>query len=102
MYIRDMKNTKGHISGCTFGAWHPTDRYTAITSSEDGSVRLWDCKKIEQKTVIKPQLAKPGNNPPGPPWLVFIYIFFPLLKQPGRCAQAAWESPPARSATTAT
>lgn len=27
MYIRDMKNTKGHISGCTGGHWHPTDRY---------------------------------------------------------------------------
>ncbi len=26
MYIRDMKNTKGHVSGCTGGAWHPTDK----------------------------------------------------------------------------
>lgn len=41
MYIRDMKNTKGHITSCTGGCWHPTDRYTAITSSEDGTVR-WD------------------------------------------------------------
>eukprot|EP00192_Tetraselmis_astigmatica_P008785 CAMPEP_0117652634 /NCGR_PEP_ID=MMETSP0804-20121206/2736_1 /TAXON_ID=1074897 /ORGANISM="Tetraselmis astigmatica, Strain CCMP880" /LENGTH=689 /DNA_ID=CAMNT_0005458703 /DNA_START=115 /DNA_END=2184 /DNA_ORIENTATION=- len=61
MYIRDMKNTKGHISGCTFGMWHPEDRFTALTSSEDGSLRLWDCERIEQKTVIKPQLAKPGR-----------------------------------------
>uniref|UniRef100_A0A061QZ94 Wd repeat-containing protein 70-like n=1 Tax=Tetraselmis sp. GSL018 TaxID=582737 RepID=A0A061QZ94_9CHLO len=61
MYIRDMKNTKGHISGCTFGSWHPSDRFTALTSSEDGSIRLWDCENIVQKTVIKPQLAKPGR-----------------------------------------
>jgi WD40 repeat protein len=39
MYIRDMKNTKGHITGCSGGCWHPIDRYTAVTSSEDGTVR---------------------------------------------------------------
>ena len=27
MYIRDQKNTKGHVSPCTYGQWHPTDRY---------------------------------------------------------------------------
>ena len=26
MYIRDMKNTKGHVSGCTGGMWHPTEK----------------------------------------------------------------------------
>lgn len=26
MYIRDQKNTKGHVSGCTGGQWHPSDR----------------------------------------------------------------------------
>lgn len=26
MYIRDMKNTKGHVAGCTGGQWHPTDK----------------------------------------------------------------------------
>eukprot|EP00873_Tetraselmis_striata_P012673 jgi/Tetstr1/432937/TSEL_022277.t1 len=61
MYIRDFRNTKGHQSGCTFGQWHPNDRYTALTSSEDGSVRLWDCETMVQKTVIKPQLLKPGR-----------------------------------------
>eukprot|EP00967_Tisochrysis_lutea_P010386 scaffold11942_cov23-Tisochrysis_lutea.AAC.1 len=28
MYIRDMKNTKGHVTGLTCGQWHPTDRNT--------------------------------------------------------------------------
>eukprot|EP00195_Chlamydomonas_chlamydogama_P015841 CAMPEP_0202913062 /NCGR_PEP_ID=MMETSP1392-20130828/59433_1 /ASSEMBLY_ACC=CAM_ASM_000868 /TAXON_ID=225041 /ORGANISM="Chlamydomonas chlamydogama, Strain SAG 11-48b" /LENGTH=510 /DNA_ID=CAMNT_0049604183 /DNA_START=1 /DNA_END=1533 /DNA_ORIENTATION=+ len=59
MYIRDLKNTKGHISGLTAGQWHPTDRYTAMTSSEDGTLRVWDCENILQKTVIKPTLSKP-------------------------------------------
>lgn len=26
MYIRDQRNTKGHVSPCTYGQWHPTDR----------------------------------------------------------------------------
>lgn len=26
MYIRDMKNTKGHIAALTSGQWHPVDR----------------------------------------------------------------------------
>jgi len=28
MYIRDMKNTKGHVTGLTCGQWHPSDRNT--------------------------------------------------------------------------
>ncbi|PNW83794.1 hypothetical protein CHLRE_04g217750v5 [Chlamydomonas reinhardtii] len=59
MYIRDSRNTKGHISGCTGGWWHPSDKFTALTSSEDGTVRVWDTHNIAQKTVIKPSLAKP-------------------------------------------
>lgn len=54
MYLRDMKNTKGHTSGCQHGQWHPTERHTAMTCSTDGTVRLWDCEAIEQKLVIKP------------------------------------------------
>lgn len=54
MYIRDMRNTKGHITGCTGGCWHPIDRYTAATSSEDGTVRIWDTNHILQKTVVRP------------------------------------------------
>ncbi|CAL8470106.1 g9648 [Coccomyxa elongata] len=61
MYIRDQKNTKGHVSPCTYGQWHPTDRYTAMTSSEDGTVRVWDAWNVVQKTVIKPTLKKPGR-----------------------------------------
>ncbi|KAL3156845.1 hypothetical protein ABBQ38_001114 [Trebouxia sp. C0009 RCD-2024] len=61
MYIRDLRNTKGHISPCTHAQWHPTDRFTGMTSSDDGSIRVWDTWNVLQKTVIKPQLAKPGR-----------------------------------------
>ncbi|MEW5307508.1 MAG: hypothetical protein WDW36_009898 [Sanguina aurantia] len=58
MYIRDMKNTKGHVSGLCSGQWHPTDRASCMTCSEDGTVRIWDATAVTQKTVIKPTLAK--------------------------------------------
>ncbi|KAK9788441.1 hypothetical protein WJX73_007451 [Symbiochloris irregularis] len=61
MYIRDMRNTKGHVSPCTYGQWHPADRFTALTSSEDGTLRTWDTWTMTQRSVIKPTLAKPGR-----------------------------------------
>jgi hypothetical protein len=33
MYIRDPRNTKGHISALTSGQWHPTDRWTVGDSA---------------------------------------------------------------------
>ena len=32
-----------------------------MTSSEDGTVRVWDAWNVVQKTVIKPTLKKPGR-----------------------------------------
>ncbi|XP_050206679.1 uncharacterized protein LOC126656207 [Mercurialis annua] len=64
MYIRDLKNTKGHISGLTCGEWHPRTKETVLTSSEDGSLRIWDVNDFKsQKQVIKPKLARPGRIP---------------------------------------
>ncbi|CAG9464534.1 unnamed protein product [Pedinophyceae sp. YPF-701] len=61
MYIRDMRNTKGHVSSCTGGSFHPADRGKAMTSSVDGTVRLWDCWALKQTCVIKPALSRPGR-----------------------------------------
>nr|XP_043610651.1 WD repeat-containing protein 70 [Erigeron canadensis] len=64
MYIRDLKNTKGHITGLTCGEWHPKTKETVLTSSEDGSLRIWDVNDFNsQKQVIKPKLARPGRTP---------------------------------------
>ncbi|KAI5680035.1 hypothetical protein M9H77_01262 [Catharanthus roseus] len=64
MYIRDLKNTKGHISGLTCGEWHPKTKETILTSSEDGSLRIWDVNDFKsQKQVIKPKLSRPGRVP---------------------------------------
>lgn len=54
MYIRDLKNTKGHITGLTCGEWHPKTKETILTSSEDGSLRIWDVNDFKsQKQVWK-------------------------------------------------
>ncbi|PKA56537.1 Protein Mut11 [Apostasia shenzhenica] len=64
MYIRDLKNTNGHISGLTGGEWNPKSKETILTSSEDGSLRIWDVNDFKsQKQVIKPKLARPVRVP---------------------------------------
>ena len=53
MYLRDMHNTKGHISEITTGAWHPTDRNLCVTAGTDSTLRIWDVgTKRSQKEVI--------------------------------------------------
>lgn len=52
MYIRDLKNTKGHISGLTWGEWHPRTKETILTSSEDGSLRIWDVNNFKTQKQV--------------------------------------------------
>ncbi|KAH9075819.1 hypothetical protein EDB83DRAFT_2515499 [Lactarius deliciosus] len=40
-YIRDMKNTSGHVSELSSCAWHPKDAQTFITGSSDSTIRYW-------------------------------------------------------------
>lgn len=53
MYLRDMHNTKGHISEITSGTWHPTDKNLCVTAGTDSTLRIWDINnKRCQKEVI--------------------------------------------------
>lgn len=53
MYLRDMNNTKGHISEITTGTWHPSDKNICITAGTDSTLRIWDINfKRSQKEVI--------------------------------------------------
>jgi len=53
MYLRDMHNTKGHISEVTCGAWHPTNRDLCVTAATDSTLRIWDINNPrQQKEVI--------------------------------------------------
>ncbi|KAJ7597274.1 hypothetical protein C8J56DRAFT_882775 [Mycena floridula] len=52
-YIRDMKNTSGHVGELSSCCWHPKDPKIFITSSADSTIRIWDVEnRRKQKTVI--------------------------------------------------
>lgn len=42
MYVRDMQHTKGHTQMLTSGQWHPMHAENWLTSSLDGTLRIWD------------------------------------------------------------
>lgn len=53
MYLRDMHNTKGHISELTCAAWHPTNPSLCVTAGTDSTLRIWDVYNTrQQKDVI--------------------------------------------------
>ncbi|KAK5990116.1 putative WD repeat-containing protein [Cladobotryum mycophilum] len=53
MYLRDMHNTKGHISEVTTGTWHPTDKNICVTAGTDSTLRIWDINnKRSHKDII--------------------------------------------------
>lgn len=53
MYLRDLHNTKGHVSEVTSGAWNPTDYNLCVTAGTDSTVRIWDANVgRSQKEVI--------------------------------------------------
>ncbi|KAK3713929.1 hypothetical protein LTR37_008179 [Vermiconidia calcicola] len=54
MYLRDMNNTKGHISEVTTGAWHPTDRNICVTAGTDSTLRIWDVNnpRIQKEVIV--------------------------------------------------
>lgn len=53
MYLRDMHNTKGHVSEITTGTWHPTEKHLCVTAGTDSTLRIWDVNmRHAQKEVI--------------------------------------------------
>ncbi|PWN52257.1 WD40 repeat-like protein [Violaceomyces palustris] len=63
VYIRDMKNTSGHVAELSCGSWHPQERGTFMTASADSTVRFWDVDdKTKQKTVIVVKSKERGTR----------------------------------------
>ena len=65
MYLRDMHNTKGHVSEITTGTWHPTDRNVCVTAGTDSTLRIWDISRPRsQKSIIvhKSRIAGSGGR----------------------------------------
>ncbi|PQE13092.1 putative RRB1 involved in the regulation of ribosome biosynthesis protein [Rutstroemia sp. NJR-2017a BBW] len=53
MYLRDMHNTKGHVSEVTTGTWSPTDKNICVTAGTDSTLRIWDVNvRRAQKDII--------------------------------------------------
>ena len=54
MYLRDMHNTKGHVSEVTSGAWHPTKRDLCVTAGTDSTLRIWDVNnpRSQQDVIV--------------------------------------------------
>ena len=61
MYLRDLHNTKGHVSEVTTGTWNPVDRNLCVTAGTDSTLRIWDVNnKRSQKEVIVHKSRLPG------------------------------------------
>ena len=61
-YIADMAHTKGHVSAVTGVAWHPNESSRFVTSSIDGSVRIWHLDgKLAFGDLICHQVLKARN-----------------------------------------
>ena len=55
-YITDMAHTKGHVAMLNDGIWHPRDKETFITCSNDGTCRVWSIDSLRQHiSLIKPR-----------------------------------------------
>lgn len=53
-YLKDMANTKGHVQILNDGCFHPRERSSFMTSSNDGTIRIWNINNLkQQETVIK-------------------------------------------------
>ena len=62
MYLRDMHNTKGHISEITTATWHPVDRNLCVTAGTDSTLRIWDVNmKRCQKDVVVHKSRSAGS-----------------------------------------
>ncbi|KAK5581511.1 hypothetical protein RB653_001546 [Dictyostelium firmibasis] len=58
-FIQDLYHTKGHVSTLTGQSWHPTERDELLSSSIDGTIRVWDVNQLNKnKSVIKSKNQK--------------------------------------------
>ncbi|GAA6031509.1 hypothetical protein JCM8097_006490 [Rhodosporidiobolus ruineniae] len=65
MYIRDLRNTDGHVAAITSLAWHPTNATTFLTCSSDSSLRIWsttDRRKSKHVLIVRSKLPGRGGK----------------------------------------
>ena len=69
MYRAEVADTRGHIAAVTYAGWHPVDANYVVSSSLDGTVRLWDVAhgpllydELQCTTVIRVKSARGGKT----------------------------------------
>ncbi|KAK4046201.1 hypothetical protein OIO90_006622 [Microbotryomycetes sp. JL221] len=62
-YIRDLRNTDGHVAALTCVAWNPKNNNQFLTASEDGTLRIWDTNnKRKSKSTIAVKSKERGGR----------------------------------------
>ncbi|KAJ2159532.1 hypothetical protein GGF46_002941 [Coemansia sp. RSA 552] len=51
-YVMDMRRTKGHVAALTALDWHPQDENRFVTSSNDSTLRFWDCERPNEQVQV--------------------------------------------------
>lgn len=63
MYLRDMHNTKGHVSAVTTGTWSQVHRNLVVTAGTDSTVRIWDINnKRSHKEIMVHKDRRAGSG----------------------------------------
>ncbi|TNY22933.1 WD40-repeat-containing domain protein [Rhodotorula diobovata] len=63
MYIRDLRNTDGHVAAVTALAWHPKNPSLFLTCSADSTLRIWDKdNRRKSKSVIVVKSKERGGK----------------------------------------
>jgi len=63
-YLRDMHNTKGHVSEISGGCWSPMQRGVAVTAGTDSTVRIWDVqsRRGHRDVMVHKSRGKGGRS----------------------------------------
>ena len=62
-YVTDMARTVGHTAAVTSISWHPLESHLVLTSSLDGSARLWDLNgKTQFKKLVCHRVYRAKNS----------------------------------------
>ncbi len=51
-YLRELRNTKGHIGELTAGSWNQRIKGQCMTASADSTIRLWDVANIRKNLAV--------------------------------------------------
>lgn len=52
VYLKDLKNTRGHVAPITAADWHSSKKENFVTSSRDGSVRIWNINDLTKQSEL--------------------------------------------------